>query len=41
MREPGSLPQDDHGRNLLLVVAEVLAAAAGWAVVRTRRARRR
>ncbi|WP_236831597.1 hypothetical protein, partial [Blastococcus sp. KM273128] len=40
VQEPGFLPQDAYGLNLLLVVAGVLAVAAVWAVVRTRRTRR-
>ncbi|MCF6737153.1 hypothetical protein [Blastococcus sp. KM273129] len=40
VQEPGFLPQDSYGVNLLLVVAGVLAVAAVWAAVRTRRARR-
>jgi hypothetical protein len=39
-QEPGFLPQDSYGRNLLLVVSGILVAAGLWAVVRTRRARR-
>ncbi|MGY1828751.1 hypothetical protein [Blastococcus sp. SYSU DS0541] len=37
VQEPGFLPQDSYGLNLLLAVAGVLAVAAVWAVVRTRR----
>jgi hypothetical protein len=37
-REPGFLPLD-YGRNLLLLVAGVMALAVGWAVVATVRSR--
>ena len=39
-REPGFLPLD-YGRNLLLLIAGVMAVAVGWAVVASVRARRR
>ncbi|MDK3257492.1 hypothetical protein [Blastococcus capsensis] len=39
VQEAGFLPQD-YSRNLLLIVAGVMAVATVWAVVRTRRAHR-
>jgi hypothetical protein len=38
-REPGFLPQD-YGRNLLLLIAGVMAVAVVWAAAATARARR-